>query len=109
MRLIDGDELYRALSEEAAHRIRHSDNSQFDVGRTNGIICARDIISTMPTIFPPVKRGEWIPVTNGRGGNECSECHDYAPSFQAGHEYLSNYCPSCGCYMQGAGGTEGNE
>lgn len=48
----------------------------------------------------PVKRGKWIPVTNGRGGHECSECHDYAPSYQVGMEYLANYCPNCGADMR---------
>ena len=44
--------------------------------------------------------GKWIPVTNGRGGNECSLCHSYAPSFQNGMEYLSKYCPECGAKME---------
>ena len=48
----------------------------------------------------PVVRGKWIPVTNGRGGHECSECHDYAPSYQVGSEHLANYCPNCGADMR---------
>lgn len=47
----------------------------------------------------PVVRGQWIPVTNGRGGNECSECHCYALSYQSGDECLSNFCPNCGAKM----------
>jgi hypothetical protein len=47
------------------------------------------------------KAGKWIPVTNGRGGMECSICHDYAPSYQNGTEYLSMYCPNCGAKMEG--------
>ena len=47
----------------------------------------------------PIIDGNWIPVTNGRGGHECSRCHQYAPSYQAGNEYLSRFCPFCGCYM----------
>lgn len=46
-------------------------------------------------------RGEWIPVTNGRGGFECSKCHDYAPSYQNGDDYLSHFCPNCGADMRG--------
>ena len=46
------------------------------------------------------KTGKWIPVTNGRGGLECSICHDYAPSYQNGTEYLSKYCPRCGAKME---------
>lgn len=47
------------------------------------------------------KRGRWIPVTNGRGGFECDHCHNYAPSYQDGVEWLSTYCPSCGAEMRG--------
>lgn len=47
-------------------------------------------------------KGKWVEVTNGRGGHECSECHDYAPSFQNGAERLSHFCPSCGADMRGA-------
>lgn len=46
------------------------------------------------------KRGEWIPVTNGRGGHECNQCHEYAPSLQTGEEHLTNYCPHCGARME---------
>ena len=44
--------------------------------------------------------GEWIPVTNGRGGHECSKCHSYAPSYQSGDEMLANFCPNCGVRME---------
>lgn len=47
-------------------------------------------------------QGEWIDVTNGRGGHECSNCHRYAPSYMSGDEHLSDYCPSCGAHMKGA-------
>ena len=46
-------------------------------------------------------RGKWIPVTNGRGGSECNQCHAYAPTYQNGTEYNSNFCPNCGAYMRG--------
>lgn len=52
-----------------------------------------------PAHVRPIIDGNWIPVTNGRGGHECSRCHQYAPSYQAGNEYLSRFCPACGCYM----------
>lgn len=45
------------------------------------------------------RQGHWIKVTNGRGGHECDVCHDYAPSFQNGDEYLSAFCPNCGAKM----------
>ena len=46
------------------------------------------------------RQGHWIEVTNGRGGHECDVCHDYAPSFQNGDEYLSAFCPNCGADMR---------
>lgn len=48
-----------------------------------------------------VRHGRWIPVTNGRGGSECNQCHAYAPSYQSGAEYNSPYCPNCGAKMDG--------
>lgn len=50
-------------------------------------------------IQPERKQGKWIPVTNGRGGHECDQCHNYAPSYANGYEYLSKFCPSCGSLM----------
>ena len=47
------------------------------------------------------KKGRWIPVTNGRGGHECDQCHEYAPSYQSGKEHLSDFCPNCGADMRG--------
>ena len=47
------------------------------------------------------RTGTWILVTNGRGGFECSRCHSYAPSYQDGVEWLSDYCPNCGSYNGG--------
>jgi len=55
-------------------------------------------IKNIPTVEP--KRGKWIPVTNGRGGHECDQCHEYAPSWQTGEEHLTNYCPNCGARME---------
>lgn len=57
-------------------------------------------IQQLPSAQPERKRGTWIPVTNGRGGHECSLCHTYAPSFQTGDEWLTDYCPTCGACMQ---------
>lgn len=48
-----------------------------------------------------VKHGKWIPVTNGRGGHECDQCHEYAPSWATGEEHLTNFCPNCGAKMRG--------
>ncbi len=46
------------------------------------------------------KSGKWIKVTNGRGGHECDICHEYAPSYQDGDEYLTKFCPNCGAKME---------
>jgi hypothetical protein len=47
----------------------------------------------------PQRTGHWITVTNRRGGHECSLCHVYAPSYKNGDEWLTKYCPKCGCRM----------
>ena len=50
--------------------------------------------------YPDCPKGEWIEVTNGRGGHECSNCHAYAPSYMSGDEHLSDFCPNCGADMR---------
>ena len=77
----------------------------------NGIECTRHTtwyefyqkVMTAVEKLPPAepKKGKWIPVTNGRGGHECDQCHEYAPSYQTGKEHLSDFCPSCGAKMEG--------
>lgn len=54
------------------------------------------------------RKGKWIPVTNGRGGHECDQCHEYAPSWQTGEEHLTNYCPNCGARMTEENGDREN-
>ncbi len=51
--------------------------------------------------YPDRPKGEWIEVTNGRGGHECSNCYAYAPSYMSGDEHLSDFCPNCGADMRG--------
>ena len=60
-----------------------------------------DWINSLPSAQLERKKGEWIPVTNGRGGFECDQCHNYAPSYQDGVEWLSGFCPNCGADMRG--------
>ena len=60
-----------------------------------------DMLEKLPSAQLERKKGEWIPVTNGRGGFECDQCHNYAPSYQDGVEWLSAFCPNCGCRMEG--------
>ena len=58
-------------------------------------------ITVLPSAQPDRKNGTWVPVTNGRGGHECDQCHNYAPSYSTGEERLSDYCPNCGADMRG--------
>ena len=58
----------------------------------------RDKLSKLPFVTKE-KTGHWIKVTNGRGGHECDLCHEYAPSYRSGDEYLTKYCPNCGAKM----------
>lgn len=67
-------------------------------GAASGV---RKLIQTLPFAEPERKKGHWIPVTNGRGGFECDQCHNYAPSYQNGDEYLSYFCPNCSADMRG--------
>ena len=60
-----------------------------------------DMLEKLPSAQLERKKGEWIPVTNGRGGFECDQCHNYAPSYQDGVEWLSGFCPNCGADMRG--------
>lgn len=95
MRLIDADALYKILSDEAAHKILHSNGSQFDVGRTNGIICARDIMTRhAPTIEP--KRGAWI---EREDEMRCPICH-VAWNYYDNDTHRFEFCPNCGADMR---------
>ena len=95
MKLIDADKLYSKVKTEANPYGKPT--LEFQSG-----CLVLDIIDKQPTIeAAPVVRGEWMGVTHGRGGHECSKCRGYAPSFQNGVEYLSNYCPNCGSYNGG--------
>ena len=60
-------------------------------------------IKELPSVQPERKTGHWIPVTNGRGGHKCNRCGCYAPSYQSGTEWLSNFCPECNADMRGEG------
>lgn len=54
----------------------------------------------LPSVTPKQRKGKWIPVTNGRGGYECDQCHNYAAAWQTGGDRLTNYCPTCGARME---------
>ena len=69
----------------------------------------RRVIDIQPTIEPEVRHGRWISVKNGRGGHECDQCHNYAPSYQTGEEHLSDYCQNCGAQMDATGTNVGGK
>lgn len=75
------------------------DDTQFECpSECNSMLeWAVNAVKELPTAE---KTGKWIPVTNGRGGHECDQCHEYAPSWQTGEERLTNYCPNCGARME---------
>ena len=62
--------------------------------------CTMALVKTPPAQKERM-RGRWVPVTNGRGGFECDQCHNYAPSYQDGVEWLSDFCPNCGSDNRG--------
>ena len=62
---------------------------------------AQTELMVLPSAQPEHKTGHWIPVTNGRGGHQCDRCGCYAPSYQSGTEWLSNFCPECNADMRG--------
>ncbi len=101
VRLIDANAAFKALSEEAAHRILHSDGKPFDCGRTNGIILARDIMAKAPTITPEslgyrkVVHGRWENTVKwwqgGSAWKRCSVCGIISEK--------TRYCRNCGARM----------
>ena len=104
MRLIDADALFNwgkhKLSDAVKYGNKDEEHQDFSYS-TLMMYEIADEVDDAPTIEAvPVVRGEWVGVAHGRGGHECSNCHDYAPSFQSGAEYLSNYCPNCGAKME---------
>ena len=104
---MDNNELGTNLAEVGTDCISRQaaiDATWKDTGYTdpfNVMTAIRDRIKQLPSIQPiQPKRGRWIPVTNGRSGHECDQCHNYAPSYQTGEEHLSDFCPSCGADMR---------
>ena len=113
MRLIDADKILDFINE--ATGITYYENlldiepkytrDFYDVGKHNGqvdtFLKVKDYIENHAEEFN-IKRkiGKWMLVTNGRGGHECSECHAYAPSYQNGDEFISDFCPYCGADMR---------
>ena len=68
----------------------------------DGEVTARQLIDKQPTVETERKYGRWIPIANGRIGYECCQCHCYAPSYEDGTEWTSDFCPNCGADMRGS-------
>jgi len=90
VKLIDADAAIESLTEYGNGRAVYI-----------GVEEAVRRIEQLPPVQPEHKTGSWIPVTNGRGGHQCDRCGCYAPSYQSGTEWLSNFCPECNADMRG--------
>ena len=90
------------ISRQAAIEACHNYEDGKDAYAYGDVVEKR--LKTLPSAQPSAHqermRGRWVPVTNGRGGYECDQCHNYAPSYQDGVEWLSDFCPNCGAYMR---------
>ena len=90
MRRIDADALIEKCGEWYVEE-----------GPEDGFIgTIKQLIDTQPSVQPERKTGRWILVASGRGGYECSCCHEYAPSYRCGEDRLSNFWPNCGAKME---------
>ena len=101
MRPIDADALKELFSEvigRIAKKPEMNGNLEHMIRASAMII---QMIDDAPTVQPERKTGHWVPVTNGRGGHQCDRCGCYAPSYQSGTEWLSNFCPECNADMRG--------
>lgn len=99
LKYIDAGEIFKMLSEEVVFRMQHSDGRDFDVGRTNGIIIARNLTKGMPVAdVAPVRRGEWsehrrYDLTPSLNGFQCSACGQV-------EQRKTPFCPNCGADMR---------
>lgn len=91
------------IDRQAAIDAIHKEFDEVCVWDESGQTTANEvenILYEVPSAEPERKKGYWVPVTNGRGGFKCDQCHNYAPSYQNGDEYLSYFCPNCGARME---------
>ena len=96
MKLIDADAALEAIRTMQTYKLFSGDDM---------ILVDKAQVQTelmmLPSAQPERKTGRWVPVTNGRGGHQCDRCGCYAPSYQSGTEWLSNFCPECNADMRG--------
>ena len=85
MRVIDADK----LKDHVEYACLQNEDTEPYIKWFNRLIDAE------PTVM-----GEWIEVTNGRGGHKCSICGEYAPCYQNGDEWLGRHCVYCGIDMK---------
>jgi len=101
MRTIDADALLKKIEEDAEFYLVGDDENSMAVGGT--LLSVMEQIKTMTTIEPQRMRGKWIDQKGG--GCCCSECGGYALDEPDGNfihvAVKSNYCPNCGCQMNG--------
>jgi hypothetical protein len=103
MKLIDADALFNwgehKLKDATKYGNKDAEQQHWSYSTAMMYEIADEIDDAPAIDAAPVAHGKWVPVANGRGGNECTDCHEYAPSFQNGIEHLTNYCPNCGAKM----------
>ena len=91
-RLIDADALVFSRV-----RLAHKDGT---IGGYNAVVMS-SVIKNAPTIDAvPVRHGHWIKEFENEDGRNlrCSECRMV---FYVGKGRDGNYCPNCGCRMDG--------
>lgn len=92
MRLIDADELMKAMY----HRAFETDgDTMWQSGCWVRYRAIEQVVKELPTA-DTVRHGQWIKRTGGAIGYDCSVC---------GESDISNhfdYCPNCGAKMGGA-------
>lgn len=126
MRLIDADELKRAIED----RIDYVPSNDYDEGWNSAINTAIDEIDNAPTVERPqvnvipqecmkvlaevvvdvVQQIDWKALCEKMAERPKGKWiieHDWVHCFSCGHEqnYPSNFCPNCGAQMQ-KGGAE---
>ena len=96
-RYIDAD----ALLEKVQFRVRINDDTDKTIKRCVEI--TRNLIKNAPTAdVEPVVHGRWdLIIDKGISYHQCSVCGFY-PNY--GIVLHSNYCPNCGCRMEGEEG-----
>jgi hypothetical protein len=102
---IDREKLIEWLENVAINNTKFADQHKglylYGTKQEGAVLCALNLITAIQSgELQKTEPFTWVPVTNGRGGYECSKCQAYAPCFQSGNEYFSPFCPNCGCKLE---------